>query len=276
MYDISCLLEKLQNKMYLNKERRFAARDRSRIRKNVLQNAKECVSDKRKNLEDLVQDLDWEDNLRCDANSVVSHHDILTWVLALKNQENSESRFKEMSVVRQNQMLAQQYFEGQKHKNTKDAQFLEAKTFSRDMLDLDELYVETRNLRRVIDVYNQQKIKNVDWRFLFISGLMFCDKTGPWSGTKTSYMFSVFYVEAIFYKYVHPPILWFNRTWFITCGQLVIIGCSCRNIFGGIMCCANHFATITIAVRRIVSPYMYPGCISSTIVFGFVSGVSIT
>lgn len=159
MYDISCLLEKLQNKMYLNKERRFAARDRSRIRKNVLQNAKECVSDKRKNLEDLVQDLDWEDNLRCDANSVVSHHDILTWVLALKNQENSESRFKEMSLVRQNQMLAQQYFEGQKHKNTKDAQFLEAKTFSRDMLDLDELYVETRNLRRVIDVYNQQKIK---------------------------------------------------------------------------------------------------------------------
>ena len=168
MYAISCLLKILKNKMHIKKERRFMARNRSRIRKNILQNANEYVSDKQQNLEELVLDLEQEDIARQGANNVVSYHDVLVWVSALKNQANNELRFKEMLEQRQNQLLADKYFEAQKLKNIKDAQFLRAKTFwdvkpyqtkKHDVPDLDELYEKTRNLRRVVDVYNQQKIK---------------------------------------------------------------------------------------------------------------------
>ena len=39
---------------------------------------------------------------------------------------------------------------------------------------------------------------------------------------------------------------------------------------------AVYFETTTIAVRKIVSPNIYPGCISSIIIFDFLSGHSIT
>lgn len=165
---VSWLLKVLKNKMYTKKETRFAARDRSRIRKNILQNGNQSVSAKQQNLEDLVLDLEQEDIAKQNANNVVSHHDIAAWVSVLKNQENDKLRFQEMLDARQNQLLAEKFFEKQKLKNIKDAQFLRLQTFGdenthkaeeKNTTDLQELYEETKNLRRVVDVYNQQKIK---------------------------------------------------------------------------------------------------------------------
>ena len=165
---ISGLLKKLQNKMYTKKEARFAARNRSRVRKNVLQNVQDSVSAKQQNLEELVLDLEQEDIAKQEAKGDVSHHDVAAWVSAVKNQENDKVRFQEMLDARQNQLLADKYFEKQKLKNLKDAQFLRAKTFwnanphkttGKDTLELQELYEETKNLRRVVEVYNRQKTK---------------------------------------------------------------------------------------------------------------------
>lgn len=165
---ISGLLKKLQNKMYTKKEARFAARNRSRVRKNVLQNANEFISDKQQNLEELVLDLEQEDIAKQEANRAVSHHDIAAWVSVLKNQENDKLRFQEMLKARQNQVLAEKFFEKQKLKNIKDAQFLRLQTFGdenthkaeeKNTTDLQELYEETKNLRRVVEVYNRQKTK---------------------------------------------------------------------------------------------------------------------
>ena len=165
---VSWLLKVLKNKMYTKKETRFAARDRSRIRKNILQNGNQSVSAKQQNLEDLVLDLEQEDIAKQEAKGGASHHDVAAWVSAVKNQENDKVRFQEMLDARQNQILAEKYFEKQKLKNLKDAQFLRAKTFwnanphkttGKDTLELQELYEETKNLRRVVEVYNRQKTK---------------------------------------------------------------------------------------------------------------------
>lgn len=154
--------------MYRKKDARFTARNRSRIRKNILQNAQESISEKQKNLEELVLDLEQEDIAKQNANKGVSHHDIASWVSALKIQENDKLRFQEMLDARQNQILADEYLEEQKLKNIKDAQYLKAKTFwvenqykskDRDTIDLQELYEKTKNLRKVVDAYNRQNTK---------------------------------------------------------------------------------------------------------------------
>ena len=66
---ISGLLKKLQKKMYTKKEARFAARNRLRVRKNVLQNAQASVSAKQQNLEELVLDLEQEDIAKQDSKT---------------------------------------------------------------------------------------------------------------------------------------------------------------------------------------------------------------
>lgn len=165
---ITCVLKFLKNKMHANKERRFAVRNRSYNRKNVLRNANESVSAKQQNLEELLMDLELEDIAKQDANKPLLHHDVAAWVSSLKNQEHDRLRFQEMLESRKNQARADDFFENQKLKNIADAQFLREKTFSNegsqkateaDTADLQDLYEETKNLRRIVDVYNLQKMK---------------------------------------------------------------------------------------------------------------------
>ena len=150
----------------VNKYGRFFARNRARQRKEVLQNVTETISDKQLNLENLVAEYEYEESIRKQANKSASLYDVATWLLVLKNREDFQNRLKFAQEEQQNKEIAERYFDALKRKNITDAQFLREKTFSeqrvqqiQNEIDLQEIYEETKNMRRVVDAYNIQKRK---------------------------------------------------------------------------------------------------------------------
>lgn len=151
-------------KFSFNKWVRMAARERSRNRKQILQSQVNSVSEKQQNLDDLVADLEIEDMLNKPVS--LSHHDIASWLCALKKHEFDQLRLAEQKEHGNNLMLADLYLENLRQKNVNDARFLREKTFAQkskeerqEDIDLQELYDTTQNIRHVIYTFNKQRFK---------------------------------------------------------------------------------------------------------------------
>lgn len=165
-YEIILNVCKSIAKLSLNKECRFFARNKSRQRKEVIQIASESISDKQLDLERLVSEYEIEKKASKQANKSASFYEIATWLLALKNREDYQMRLKVLQEEQQNKEIAERYFDKLKRKNITDAQFLREKSFYKQHLqqmqietDYQEIYDETKNMRRVVDTYNLQKTK---------------------------------------------------------------------------------------------------------------------
>ncbi len=165
-YEIILNVCKSIAKLSLNKECRFFARNKSRQRKEVIQIASESISDKQLDLERLVSEYEIEKKASKQANKSASFYEIATWLLALKNREDYQKRLKVLQEEQQNKEIAERYFDKLKRKNITDAQFLREKSFYKQRLqqmqietDYQEIYDETKNMRRVVDTYNLQKTK---------------------------------------------------------------------------------------------------------------------
>ena len=153
-------------KLSLNKDCRFAARNKSRQRKEVLQNTSETISDKQLNLEELVAEYEKESAEHVQANKPASFYEIVTWLSVLKNRDDYQKRLKVLKEEQQNKEIAERYFDKLKRKSIIDAQFLREKSFREQRLaqiqteiDYQEIYDKTKNMRRVVDAYNLQNIK---------------------------------------------------------------------------------------------------------------------
>ncbi len=165
-YELLLNICKSVTTLAFNKDCRFAARNKSRQRKEVLQNTSEAISDKQLNLEELVAEYEKESAEHVQANKSASFYEIVTWLSVLKNRDDYQKRLKVLQEDQQNKEIAERYFDKLKRKNITDAQFLREKSFHEQRLaqiqteiDYQEIYDKTKNMRRVVDTYNFQKTK---------------------------------------------------------------------------------------------------------------------